>query len=133
MKQPLHDAKDLVLYVLDEPNKIEAMIRRCALEPWDLEILRRVHLRHQTQVEIAGAINMSVETVGRRRALKYMSLEEMKHMNMIHAEIVKVIEAYKREKGKLPAEMLAVWEYKHEEHIEAAEKVAVMQAMFMKI
>lgn len=74
MEQPLHDAKDLILYALGEPEKIEAMIGKCALEPRDLEILRRVHLRHQTQVEIAGAMNMSVETVGRRyrRALKVL-------------------------------------------------------------
>ena len=61
-----------------------------------------------------------------------LSVEETKHMNMLHAEVVKVIEAYKKEKGEPPAAMLAVWEYKHEEHIEAAEEVAVMQAMFKR-
>ncbi|MBE6710329.1 MAG: hypothetical protein E7579_04320 [Ruminococcaceae bacterium] len=62
-----------------------------------------------------------------------LSMEEMKHMNMLHAEVVKVIEAYKKEKGEPPAAMLAIWEYKHEEHIEAAEEVSVMQAMFKKV
>lgn len=33
--------------------------------------------------------------------------------------------------GKTAA-MLAVWEYKHEEHIEAAEEVTVMQSMFKR-
>lgn len=61
-----------------------------------------------------------------------LSLEEMKHMNMLHAEVVKVIDGYRREKGEPPAAMLAIWEYKHEEHIEAAEEVLVLQGMFKK-
>ncbi len=61
-----------------------------------------------------------------------LSLEEMKHMNMLHAEVVKVIDGYRREKGEPPPAMLAVWEYKHEEHIEAAEEVLVLQGMFKK-
>jgi DNA-directed RNA polymerase specialized sigma24 family protein len=74
MEQPLHDAKHKTIPELGEPEKIEAMIQRCALDPRDLEILRRVHLRYQTQVEIASAMNMSVETVGRRyrNALKVL-------------------------------------------------------------
>ena len=61
-----------------------------------------------------------------------LSQDEMKHMNMLHAEVVKLIEAHKREKGEPPAAMLAVWEYKHEEHIEAAEEIMVLQGMFKK-
>lgn len=62
-----------------------------------------------------------------------LSMEEMKHMNMLHGEVVKLIEAYRKEKGEPPAAMLAVWEYKHEEHIEAAEEVTVMQTMYKKV
>lgn len=74
MEQPLHDAKKKTLPELGEPEKIEAMIRRCALDPRDLEILRRVHLQYQTQVQIAREMHMSVETVGRRyrNALKVL-------------------------------------------------------------
>lgn len=84
MEQPLHDAKAMVLYVLSEPEKIEAMIGKCALEPRDLEILRRVHLRHQTQVEIAAAMNMSVETVGRRyrKALKVLRMIAQRYVGI---------------------------------------------------
>ena len=61
-----------------------------------------------------------------------LSQDEMKHMNLLHGEVVKLIEAHKREKGEPPAAMLAVWEYKHEEHIEAAEEVIVLQGMYRK-
>lgn len=84
MEQPLHDAKHKTITGLAEPEKIEAMIRRCALDPRDLEILRRVHLRYQTQVEIAAAMNMSVETVGRRyrKALKVLHMIAQRYVGI---------------------------------------------------
>lgn len=84
MEQPLHDAKHKTIAELAEPEKIEAMICRCALDPRDLEILRRVHLRYQTQVEIAAAMNMSVETVGRRyrKALKVLHMIAQRYIGI---------------------------------------------------
>lgn len=84
MEQPLHDAKKKTIAELAEPEKIEAMIRRCALDPRDLEILRRVHIRYQTQVEIAAAMNMSVETVGRRyrKALKVLHMIAQRYVGI---------------------------------------------------
>ena len=84
MEQPLHDAKHKTIPALAEPEKIEAMIQKCALDPRDLEILRRVHLRHQSQVEIAAAMNMSVETVGRRyrKALKMLHMIAQRYVGI---------------------------------------------------
>lgn len=84
MEQPLHDAKHKTIPELAEPEKIEAMIRRCALDPRDLEILRRVHIRYQTQVEIAAEMNMSVETVGRRyrKALKVLHMIAQRYVGI---------------------------------------------------
>ena len=84
MEQPLNDAKHKTIPELAEPEKIEAMIRRCALDPRDLEILRRVHLQYQTQIEIAAAMNMSVETVGRRyrKALKVLHMIAQRYVGI---------------------------------------------------
>ena len=84
MEQPLRDAKHKTIPELAEPEKIEAMIRRCALDPRDLEILRRVHLQYQTQIEIAAAMNMSVETVGRRyrKALKVLHMIAQRYVGI---------------------------------------------------
>ena len=79
-----------------------------------------------------AALKMREENPTLAMVFYNLSLEEMKHMNMLHGEVVKLIEAYKREKGEPPAAMIAVWEYKHEEFIEASEKVTVMQTMFKK-
>lgn len=61
-----------------------------------------------------------------------LSLDEMKHMQMLHGEVVKIIEMYRKEHGEPPAAMLAIWEYKHEEHVEWAEKITAMQMMAKK-
>ncbi len=62
-----------------------------------------------------------------------LSQDEMKHMNMLHGEVVKMIKEYRAKNGEPPAAMLAVWEYKHGEHIEEAEEIAVLQNMFAKM
>lgn len=59
-----------------------------------------------------------------------ISADEMKHVNMLHEEVVKIIEAHRREKGEPPAAMLAIWNYMHEKHIERANKVKTYQAQY---
>ena len=69
-----------------------------------------------------------------RRALAdvfiQLSMEEMKHMSMLHQEVVKIIEDYRRTKGDPPPEMLAVYEYLHEKHMEKATEVKAAQALY---
>lgn len=59
-----------------------------------------------------------------------LSLEETKHMNLLHDEVVKLIEQYRKEKGEPPAAMMAVYNYLHEKHIEDMQKVKVYQSMY---
>ena len=59
-----------------------------------------------------------------------LSNEEMRHQAMLHNEVVKLIEEHRRTKGEPPANMLAVYEYLHEQAIEKAEKVKRYQAMY---
>ena len=64
------------------------------------------------------------------KVLFEISTQEMRHVDMLHGEIVKMIEQYRREKGEPPAAMLAVWEYQHERHIEEAKEVKLLQAEY---
>jgi len=64
------------------------------------------------------------------QTLYSLSLEEMDHMSRLHAEVVKIIDAYRKEKGEPPAAMLAVYDYLHKKQIQAAAEAKNMQAMF---
>ena len=59
-----------------------------------------------------------------------ISNDEMRHVSMLHGEVVKLIEQHRREKGEPPAEMLAVYNYLHEKQIDKAADVKAMQNMY---
>jgi hypothetical protein len=59
-----------------------------------------------------------------------ISLDEMKHVNMLHDEAKKVIDDYRKEKGQQPESMMAVYEYLHSRHIEEANEVKGYQTQY---
>lgn len=59
-----------------------------------------------------------------------LSNEEMAHMTMLHDQVVRIIDQYRRESGEPPAPMMAVYEYLHEKQIEDAAAVKAKQAMY---
>ena len=59
-----------------------------------------------------------------------LSLDEMKHATMLHNEVVRIIENYRREHGEPPAAMLAVYEYLHEKEIEKMAEAKHLQALY---
>ena len=59
-----------------------------------------------------------------------LSTEEMGHMALLHEQVVRIIDQYKRESGEPPAPMMAVYNYLHERQIEDAAAVKAKQAMY---
>ena len=59
-----------------------------------------------------------------------LSVDEMGHMNSLHEEVVKLINAYRKEHGEPPAAMLAVYNYLHERQIEQAKEAKTYQQMY---
>lgn len=59
-----------------------------------------------------------------------ISEEELKHMALLHNEVVDIIEEYRRTNGDPPSDMLAIYEYLHKKQIEKTANVKAMQSQF---
>lgn len=59
-----------------------------------------------------------------------ISLDEMKHVDLLHTEVVKLIEKYRSENGEPPESMKAVYDYLHEKQIEKANKIKLYQNQY---
>lgn len=65
--------------------------------------------------------------------LMYMlSLEEMKHMQLLHEQVTKVIAEYKDTNGEPPTAMQAVYDFLHKKYINKAKEVKVLQDMYVE-
>lgn len=61
-----------------------------------------------------------------------LSAEELKHMQMLHNQVIKIIENYRKTEGEPPASMMAVYNYLHEKFIEETKEVKMLQQMYME-
>ena len=59
-----------------------------------------------------------------------IATDEMRHVNLLHDEVVRMIEAYKKKSGSPPAAMQAVYDYLHEKQIEEAAEVKMLLSQY---
>lgn len=59
-----------------------------------------------------------------------ISGEEMRHVDMLHEQVVRIIEAHRKEHGEPPADMKIIYDYLHKKHIQKAAEVNVMLDMY---
>jgi citrate synthase len=59
-----------------------------------------------------------------------LSTEEEKHQAMLHEQVVRIIEQYRKEKGEPPAPMMAVYKYLHKQSIENMEEAKRYQEIY---
>lgn len=64
------------------------------------------------------------------QVLYNISAQEEGHQAAIHAEVVKIIEAYRKETGTPPPAMMAVYDYVHKKHIEKLADARRYQDMY---
>ena len=76
------------------------------------------------------AIEVKTDMQKLAETLIKISEEEMKHMTLLHNEVVDIITTYRKEHGEPPADMLAVYEYLHKKQIDKSAEVKAMQTMY---
>jgi len=59
-----------------------------------------------------------------------LSTEEIKHSNMLHEQVVSIINEYKKAHGNPPVEMMAVYDYLHRKSMEHAADIRAMQMTY---
>ena len=79
---------------------------------------------------IRCAMNWKEERPVLAQTFARLSNEEMTHMNMLHDQVVAIITEYRKEHGEPPEKMLAIYDYLHRRHIDRANEIRIMQALF---
>lgn len=82
-------------------------------------------------------IKLALQYKDERRGLAdvfaQLSGEEMKHMQMLHGEVVKIIEEYRKTNGDPPESMQAVYDYLHKKNMDSAAEVKAAQALYREV
>lgn len=87
--------------------------------------------------ELEGAEHYACEAVkfkssdsGLAATLYAISGQEMEHVSKLHNEVSKLIEAYRKERGDPPVEMLAIYDYLHKKQIRRANEIRNLQGQY---
>jgi Mn-containing catalase len=81
---------------------------------------------------IKEAIKLKHEHPSLAKTLYDISNQEMSHIDMLHSEVVKLIEEHRRTHGEPPAPMMAVYQYLHERHIDKVNNIRMLQNEYKK-
>ena len=81
---------------------------------------------------VKEAIKLKHEHPSLAKTLYDISNQEMTHIDMLHSEVVKLIEESRRTYGEPPAPMMAVYQYLHERHIDKVNNIRMLQNEYKK-
>ena len=76
------------------------------------------------------ALHYKAEMPSLADALYEISTQEMRHITILHEEVVKIIKAYREKHGDPPAAMQAVYDWQHEKQIEESKEIKILQAHY---
>ena len=87
---------------------------------------------HDAEKYIRCALNYKDDKDMRDVAEMFYRLanEEMGHMNILHSQVVTLIDNYRKTEGEPPKEILMLYEILHRKHIDDAATVKAMISMY---
>lgn len=88
---------------------------------------------HDVKKYAKMAIELKADHPQIAQVLYTISTQEEGHQQMLHGEVVKLIENHRKLHGEPPAAMLAVYDYIHKRHIEKMAEAKRYQEMYRNI
>ena len=76
------------------------------------------------------AIHLKADYPGLAGTLYEISTQEVRHVNMLHDEVVKLIKAHRETHGEPPAVMMAIYDWQHNRQIEELKEIKILQSQF---
>ena len=59
-----------------------------------------------------------------------LSMDEMTHVNLLHDQVVMLINEYRSKNGNPPEKMQNIYDYIHKRHIEHANEIKILQGVY---
>lgn len=85
---------------------------------------------HDVKKYAKMAAELKKEHPALAQVLYNISVQEEGHQAALHAEVVKMIEAYRRDHGAPPAAMMAVYDHLHQKHIDKMAEARRYQELY---
>lgn len=76
------------------------------------------------------AIHYKADHPGLAETLYEISTQEVRHVNLLHDEVVKLIKAHRESHGEPPPAMMAIYEWQHNRQIEKMKEIKILQNQF---
>ena len=96
----------------------------------DLEMFMDKKIR-MAKKEIEFAIKHKEDDPAIAKLFYDLSVSDLQDMNDMHAPIASKIQAYRKEHGEPPKEMVAIYDWQHQKQMSDVAEIKVMQTMFM--
>lgn len=76
------------------------------------------------------AIEYKMDNPSLAQTFYSLSMEELKHMDLLHQHVSKIITEHRQKHGEPPAAMMAVYDYLHKKQIDRVAKVKAYQTQY---
>ena len=100
-----------------------------------MKIIEKISKRIEEEIKDAKdytmlALEIRDEYPDMSRTLYTISMQEMEHMRMLHDGVAAIITKMRNEGKVIPEQMMTLYNYLHEKHIEEAAEAKLIQAMY---